>query len=752
MQSIGLVLCIHCTAPPGPSGELLRRAFERAYLPLIEALWDARVSKVSMHWSGALLEWMESFAPEHLRQLQEMVASGKIEILGGLFGGALLPALPERDVVGQVQRSFAWWKTHGDPRIRGAWLPYCAWDPSAARILGQLGVHYTVLEENQLGRAGMPDGYLLTEREGTPLAIFPADERLAQMVPDSAPSAILSAIDRRAKAGMRCVTLAMAGERFGAALDASATRCFGSGRGWVRRFFNELAENDHWLKLVDFGTVLDRMPPTARVYPPASVSLPVSLAAAGDGARRMIGLLNGWKKGDPQATEMLPLLRRPGWDQLLIRNPELNRLHKKMLRTSVEVFRLRNTIRDRSRRGLDVHLLEQALTEATAALYRAQHGSAYVLGTEVGAQDGAVRHDAWSNLLRAEFAVTGALGDGDVTRILQVDADCDGRQDVVVKSPQFSVVLGPAQGGALTELDVWSLPGNLLNSWGRREEYFHDSLRKGDQLPLLLPDEDDATDAGQQVPESLMVPDLPIAEPLLFRRLYEDRWNRGCFQDRMLHPDATAARFFGEGDVEEGDFVGGDYQVEKAELFDEGPTVVLSREGTVTEGGGVRLARIEKSFHFPKGRSEIHVRYTISNRFNEGLHLRFGVEFNLNLDSTVGNGLELGVELDPAGPSWDGRNPRRVYSTEEPGEVAGVRAFTLTDTQRGMRVRVAARSGPGAPDGATAQLWFAPIEVVSRTPAGIGSLHQGVNLLIWWPIELWAAESRELSFVLSVEG
>lgn len=753
MQSIGLILCIHCTAPPGPVGSALHRAFERAYLPLIEVLWDMPEVRVSMHWSGALLEWLDAYAREHLRQLETMVAQGRIEILGGLFGGGLLPALPERDVIGQLQRMFAWWKQHGDPWIRGAWLPHCAWDPAAARILGQMGLRYTVLEELQLGYGVSTDGYLLTEREGTTLGLFPADERLGRMVPDTAPTRILAEIDRRAAAGARCLTMAVAGERFGAALDASATRCFG-GRGWVRRFLQTLVDNNHWLKMTDFGTALDRLHPSARCYAPASVSLPVALSAlGGENGARYGEILNLLRSGDASLQRVAPFLQGACWDQLLARNPELNRLHKKMLRTSVEVFRLRNTIRDRARRGMDVTTLEHALADASAALHRAQHGSAYVLGTEVGAQDGGVRHEAWANLLRSEFAVANALGDSELCRILQQDCDCDGRQEVVVRTPNLSAVLAPGQGGSLVELDVWSLPGNVINVWGRREEGFHHGLRRQEDLPLLGEDTEEAetTDVDIVPPDPPIVPRLPLAELGLEQKLFVDPYLRACFQDRFLDPHCTLDSFYQGKPGEDGDFLMGDYQVERLDQSDEvGPTVVLARDGNLNEGAAVRLARIEKSYHFPRQRAEVQVRYRLSNRFHDPIHGRFGIELNLNLDSSDGNAVSLQILRDPvdAGSApWTEGVP-----VEEIGERVGVREVVLEDQVRGMRLVVSAKAGPGSPEGAATHLWHHPIQIVSRTPRGIGLLHQGSCLLFWWPVELWALERRDFELTLVVEG
>lgn len=741
MQTFGLVLCIPSTTPPGPVGTALRRGFERAYLPLIETLWDIPEIRVSMHWSGALLEWMEAYAPDHLKMLQELVVAGRVEILGGLFGAGLLPALPERDVIGQLQKNFAWWKAHGDPRIRGAWLPHCAWDPSASRILGQMGLRYTVLEPTQVHHEGPVDGYLLTEREGNTLGIFVADERLGRMIPDAAPSRIITELDQRAQAGLRCVTIVVPGERFGAALDASATRCFGGGRGWVRRFFRSLVDNSHWLKMVDFGTVLDRMHPAARSYPPSSIGLSVSIAAlGGDLGNRYADYLNRLHRGEVQ--NLGPLVTGASWERLLALHPELNRLHKKMLRTSVEVFRLRNTIRDRVRRGMEVQALEDALQEALDALYRAQHGSAYVLGTEVGAQDGGVRHEAWSSLLRAEYAVASALGDAEQVRIVSVDHDCDGRHEVILRTAQLAAVIAPGMGGALSELNVWSLPGNLINVWTRREEPFHRSLLLGEDLPLLVEDDEDSegTDVGIHPPPPPYVAALPVVEFGLEQKLHYDRYIRACFQDRFLGSTADLEAFRAGTAQEAGDFLMSDWLLEDQRIDDEGAHLYLSRDGNATEGAAVRFARIVKHYHFSKQRKQLHVHYEVANAWHDPVRGRFGVEFNLNLDSSIGNGIELEVLAQEASPQH--------LSVESCNEIAGIREFALVDHLRGMRVQLTFQTTFNG----SAHLWHYPIETVSRTPAGLGRLFQGVCLLIWWPIELWSLEHRSIDFTLTVDG
>ncbi|MFN7146055.1 MAG: alpha-amylase/4-alpha-glucanotransferase domain-containing protein, partial [Myxococcota bacterium] len=592
MQSIGLVLALHNTQPPGTGGHDLRRAFERAYFPMLDVLDEYPAVRASMHWSGQLLEWMELHAPDQLERLVGLVQAGRIEVLGGLWGGGVLPAMPERDIVGQVSAMSRWWKARADVKVRGAWLPYTAWDPSAARILGRLGLQYTVLEETQFSPPVVPDGYYLTEREGTALALFCADSRISRMAPDTPPGRILKAIALRARDGARCVVLTLPGEGFGAALDSSATHCFGTNRGWVRRFFAALSDNAHWIKMVSFGTVIDRMRPTDRAYPPASVSLPVSIAALGSRGAAYADVLAEARRGrDWTLDRAAPFLRGAPWDQLLAHYPEINRLHKRMLRTSAEVARLRTAVRE----GGPNDERADALEEATRALYRGQNGAAYVLGVDVGAQDPAVRAQAWASLLRAEYTVAAAFGELGKPKVERADYDCDGRAEVLVGNPHLCAILAPASGGALVELDAWSLPGNLLNVRTRRDEPEHAAVTRTENLPKVVTEAEEPADVeieeeeetGEHVTDVSDIPELQVVDPQLATRLHHDRHVRASFLDHFLGPEATLQNVRQGRFPEAGDFVGADYQLLKLE--EDGDTVVtVARDGNVNEGAALR--------------------------------------------------------------------------------------------------------------------------------------------------------------------
>lgn len=735
MQSIGLVLCFHQTWPPASGPARLDVAFRRVYLPLIAALDAYPAVRAVVHWSGPLLVWMEAHAPDAFKQVCGLAAQGRIEILGGPWSGALLPALPERDAVGQIQATTRWWKPHPEVRIRGAWLPYTAWDPTVARILGRLGLHYTVLEDTQFHPPVVADGYYLTEREGQALALFVADTRLSALVPEATPKRLLSALAGRAADGVRCVTLTIDGDALGVEDDERAARTLGPD-GSIRHLFHELSDNSHWIKLVTFGTVLERMRPTDRAWPGASVSLPVAVAAlGGEAGAEFEAIITEMRRHEVvDLVRCAPYLRAGAWEGLLVSHPEINRLHKRMLRASLEVLRLRTTLRE-GRGEKDPRLV--ALEEATFALYRGQGGAAYVLGTAIGAQDGAVRAEAWAGLLTAERMISVVLRESDRLRQEQVDYDCDGRAEVLVRTPHLGGIVAPSHGGALVELDAWGLAGNLLNTWTRRAETTHVELARSENLPTLLrvtpvvtrEDAEEVTEAELDLRE---LPPLRVAEPGLADELHYDRHVRASFLDHFFGPEATLQNLRSGRYPEAGDFCGADYQLLQVDESTEGTLqVVLARDGSVNEGAALRLVRVAKRYVFQRDMPVIDVRYEVANRYHEPVRTRFGVELNLNLDSARSDDLCLEI----GGERW---------ALHEWGEATEVTEVSLVDRNRGWRLTLNLDQ--------PARLWFFPVESVSASPRGLRRYFQGTCLVVWWPMELWGMERKRYTLSLSLDA
>lgn len=726
LPSIALMLGFSCARPPGAGEAAWRAAVDRVYRPLIELLLATESLRVNLHLPGALLEHLEAHEPVLLEGLVKLVLEKRVEVVLAPQGGALLPAVPERDAVGQLQVALRWWRQHGEVVTRGAWMPYGAWDPALVRLLGRMGFHYTVLDEELLSPPARLDGYHLTEREGTGLAVFPAATSLTLSMLREAPERALERLVPFIRDGARALTVVVSDVHLGVGADQAARRMIGGPESWLRRFVAALVDNAHTVKLAHFAQALDRMRPTDRIYPPAVVTPMVAMAALGAHGDGWAALLDGARRGeDPALVGAARFLRPIPWDPILAVSPEVHRLHKRMLTASAAVLRLRNHHRDEGNRGDEG--LAEALQDATAALYRGQDASAYVLGVEVGGHHPAVRHEAYRNLIRAEHLVRTALGESGATSVETLDYDVDGRSEILVRTPWLMGVVSPGCGGALIELDSWNLAANVLNIASRRPEAGHEPIRRSENLPALADEHlvvvDEEEDPGPAVP--------PLASGLA-DRLFYDRHVRASFVDHFLGPEASLDNIRRGRFPEAGDFVGADYAVLRIEEDGDGwQNVALARDGNVVIGDALRLVRVVKRYVFPTDQARVELRYEVGNRYHEPIRTRFAVELGVNLDGRRDAGRFLEVDGLPV-------ELGATSETEDVGEVA------LVDADLGARIWLTTQQ--------RATLWTHPIETVGRTPNGVEAIYQGMAIWLVWTLELWGQEKRRFQLTLGVDG
>ncbi len=101
---ISLALAIHNHQPVGNFGWVFAEVYDRAYLPMLEALERHPGVRLSLHYTGPLLEWLAAERPEFLARLGALVARDQVELLGGGLYEPILASLPEQDRVDQLTR------------------------------------------------------------------------------------------------------------------------------------------------------------------------------------------------------------------------------------------------------------------------------------------------------------------------------------------------------------------------------------------------------------------------------------------------------------------------------------------------------------------------------------------------------------------------------------------------------------------------------------------------------------------------
>src|SRR5262245_39685036 len=96
-HSIQFCLALHNHQPVGNFDFVFEQAYQDSYLPFLEVFERYEPLKISLHTSGPLVEWLDRHHPDYLDRLARLVASGRVEIVGGAFYEPILTMIPTRD-------------------------------------------------------------------------------------------------------------------------------------------------------------------------------------------------------------------------------------------------------------------------------------------------------------------------------------------------------------------------------------------------------------------------------------------------------------------------------------------------------------------------------------------------------------------------------------------------------------------------------------------------------------------------------
>ncbi len=440
---------------------MFKEVTERAYAPLVAALYRHASIRATLHFSGPLLDWLEGNRPDVIGDLNDLQRRGQIELLSGGYFEPIITGVPRRDAVAQIR--FLSDRLSGlfGRRPMGAWLAERVWEPQVPSILAEAGVAYTILDDAHFLYAGLRSeeitGSFLTEDQGFPLVIFPGSMRLRYLIPFRPVDATIKELRARADGGAKLVVYADDGEKFGS-WPGTFQRVHKE--GWLESFFAALEQAD----FIETTTLEDAWAfskPVRRVYLPGG-SYPEMMEWALDGpaARRASQARNALATKD----ELHWLVRGGEWRQFLARYPESNALHKRMLLVSEDLAR--RSILDAS----------AEVRQAQQHLWRGQANDPYWHGVFGGIYLPHLRADAYSSLLKAERYLAGrrvATGE-------QRDYDVDAYDEYLFRGNHGAVIVH-AVGGAVAEWDIYDAAVNLVDTLARRPEAEHEQLKRAEK-------------------------------------------------------------------------------------------------------------------------------------------------------------------------------------------------------------------------------------------------------------------------------
>ncbi|MEX0792856.1 MAG: alpha-amylase/4-alpha-glucanotransferase domain-containing protein [Pirellulaceae bacterium] len=693
-NSLRLCLVLHNHQPIGNFDGVFEQAYQDSYLPFLDVFDCYPDVKIGLHTSGPLMEWLEVHHPEYLDRLAAHVATGRIEIIGGVFYEAIMPMIPSRDRVGQISTYTQWLNKRFGCDVQGMWMPERVWEQPLTADIADAGIRYTILDDFHFKNGGMDQeslyGYYLTEDQGKLLAVFPGSERLRYTIPFAAPHETIDYLRGVAERQPNSVVVfGDDGEKFGTWPD---TKKHVYDNGWLAQFFELLTANKDWLHTTTLAETIDNVAPLGKVYIPEGSYremtewvMPVELQNDYEDLSHELEHDDNWAR-------IKRYIRGGFWRNFKVRYPETDEMYSRMMTIS-------NRLEAARKQGVDSQLLERAERE----LYRGQCNCSYWHGAFGGVYLPHLRNAVYNHLIAADNLLEEA--EHRPTPFIEAevaDFNLDARQEVRLADDKLVALLAPADGGMLYELDVRSICHNLLATLSRRPEAYHRKVLAG------------PSSAGGEV--ASIHDRVVFKQEGLDQRLQYDTYPRKALVDHFYDNDATLEQVFMNQAQERGDFVRGAYET-KIRRNPDRIQVQMSRQGNAW---GIPL-KITKGVTMTAGSGVLEIAYLIEG-LPQDKPLHFSTELNLA-------GLPSGADdrYFHQAPADGNGNATKLGHLGTRLDLQEATDLSLTDQWLGIDVRWTA-------DRPT-NVWTYPIETVSQSEGGFELVHQSVVLQPHWLVK-----------------
>ena len=709
MEKVAFLFCVHNHQPVGNFLHVLQNAYKKAYLPFIQVLRKYPFMKISVHYTGVLLDFFKDHHPEFLGILRELVKKGQLEMMTGGYYEPILAVIPDEDKVGQIKRLTQTIEEEMGATPQGMWLAERVWEPHLPKYLAEAGVEYATIDDCHFKKSGLREedlyGYYLTEEDGKSLKVFPGSETLRYIIPFHPPEETLEYLSRL-RGSSRAGIFADDGEKFGI---WPYTYHSVYEEGWLKRFFELIGKNLDWIEPMPLGAYAIREKPLGRIYLPCSSYMEMDEWSLPTEAMVEYGKVVERLKELPEGEKIRRFIKGGFWRNFFAKYPESNDLHKRVLH-----------LREKIGHGKKKTVSKKQ--DSLLYLHQAQCNDAYWHGVFGGLYLPHLRHALYENLIKAE-----AIYDREMHRekewidLEKLDFNGDGDEEVILKNPEM-VLLFSSRGGSLLEMDDRSKAFNILGTLTRRKEGYHHNL--------LECREQASRDEVSTTKTKTIHEIFDSKEKGLDQYLHFDGYRRVSFLDHFISEPMDFESFRRCQYQEEGDFIKEPYEIEvRGEGRD--PEVFFSRSGGLRKDGGGDPIKIEKSFSNPTHQKVLKASYQITYE-GEPRKTNFGIEFNINL-----------LAGDAPDRYYDIRGhqleDRRLASI---GELEDVSEIQLVDEWVGMKVVLKMDTN--------CNLWRFPIETISLSESGFERIFQGSCLLLYWPLDLGPNKGFEVSVELGI--
>jgi len=699
MEKFKLAFGLHNHQPIGNFDQVFDEAHNMAYQPFLELLDSYRKIRLSLHQSGILWNWQENKYPDYLQKVKRLVGEGRIEILTGGYYEPILPAIPDRDKLGQIELLNKYIEERFGQSPKGLWLTERVWEPHLPKVLNQAGVEYLPLDDGHFVAAGFePEqltGPFVTEEGGAPVRLLPIQKKLRYMIPFFEVDRIIEYLRLMSEHNPGGTAVyADDGEKFGI-WPKTHQHCYKD--GWLDKFFAALEENSDWLEVIPLGEAAKANPVGTAYLQSGSYpemlqwSLPTRAFVEYEDFEQ-------WLNGHGMLEKFGRFVRGGHWRGFLHKYPEANLMHKRMIAVSKKFEKYM----------IDHPGKDEKLEEIRDSLYAGQCNCPYWHGVFGGLYLPHLRQAIFANLIKAESLMN--AGDDKYIRKEICDYNTDGHDEILLTTNKFFAVINPARGGTLLEIDTYNPPFNLSDTLSRRREGYHRKLSQ-------------AVVEGERGGVNQIV----AKEKGLEKYLTDDWYLRRGFVDHLLAPETDIDDFLSGKFRDEGDFVLEPYSFKQTS--DPG-TAALKRRGHLWRDGKGHEIEIDKRFYFAPNSDVFSVSYAVTaiNEDLTGVTLAVENNFNFQAGHTDDRYFLFDGEKIKGGFLDSTIAKRNCYSV------------VMRDDWRDLVVAITVDK--------TDEIWQVPIFTISQSEGGFEKVYQGTSVVHLFRPMLTRGVPFELTFLV----
>jgi len=570
------------------------------------------------------LEWLLKNKPDFIGKLKIMAKRGQIEIIGGGYYEPIFSIIPYRDKIAQIRKLTDLIKIEFGLEVKGAWLSERVWEPDYPSFLNDAGLKYVIVDDNHFRSTGITEEgtfySYITEDEGKTLRIFPINEELRYLTPWKPTYMSIDYLKKAADdKGDRCVLLISDAEKMGV-WGTTHQICYVDGQGhqegdggkpFIPAFLEQVRSNT-WINSISLSEYMEKFPAKSLIYLPTASYDKMEEWVLPTPIRKNFKKIRKNLKEDVTKSETYQFLKGGFWRYFLVKYPESNNMHKKMLYVRNKLISTEESLLKVQENSVVSNILKK-INEAWDEIYKAQCNDSYWHGLFGGVYLQFLRFSVYTHLINAEkiideinMVINPKLKS--YIYITPIDFLKDSRTEYLIESDKYNIYFNPADGGTIFELDYKPKSYNLLNTLTRWPEAYHDSKK------------------------------------LATKEVLVDRFKKNLLRLRFLHNDVSFEELQADQYYEFGNFVDENFRVTSSEKEGKIAIIEMEKMGSIkdTASDDRNLVRIAKDIYIEDNDIKVTLRINfnetpekedILNRIIKNLNMAIDIPFFFNGDT-----------------------------------------------------------------------------------------------------------------------